>query len=313
MKNPIIVFFGVLLASQDALAQESASRVSSDQTKCESSGAKFHPDLGEYSCHCGGDFVHTLSKACSNLPEKGDFCALRSECNPPSDKRHLTEEDFDTPLLDICLFSGGSREDDGKGGKECVCSGTYVLANSEICSDYRDRDGQINVGGCLDIWQCRQAKSDAERERNKPVQYHMTCHPSRDSLPPFGRPQLADPKGVKDKPACKDGIDNDGDGLIDAKDPGCAGKVKFREDPQCNDGIDNDWDGWIDTEDKDCRRPSDQTEYPLLPGKTQTDCNNGWDDDGDGWYDLGDPGCTSALDTDEREPVYESIGNKSSL
>ena len=48
-------------------------------------------------------------------------------------------------------------------------------------------------------------------------------------------------------PQCRDGIDNDGDGLFDAsEDVGCAGPMGLREDPPCQDGIDNDGDGRID-------------------------------------------------------------------
>jgi hypothetical protein len=48
-------------------------------------------------------------------------------------------------------------------------------------------------------------------------------------------------------PACSDGIDNDGDGLVDfGEDPGCGSNTGGREDPQCDDGIDNDGDGGTD-------------------------------------------------------------------
>jgi hypothetical protein len=61
-------------------------------------------------------------------------------------------------------------------------------------------------------------------------------------------------------PACSDGIDNDGDGLVDfdggasanggvpigLPDPGCAAAASTTESPQCQDGIDNDGDGNID-------------------------------------------------------------------
>ena len=47
--------------------------------------------------------------------------------------------------------------------------------------------------------------------------------------------------------ACQDGLDNDGDGLIDyPADPGCSGANSKKENPQCNDGIDNDGDTLID-------------------------------------------------------------------
>lgn len=47
---------------------------------------------------------------------------------------------------------------------------------------------------------------------------------------------------------CDDGIDNDGDGLIDLEDPDCQ-----PVNPEiCDDGIDNDGDGLIDGDDPDC-------------------------------------------------------------
>ena len=46
---------------------------------------------------------------------------------------------------------------------------------------------------------------------------------------------------------CDDGIDNDGDGLVDfGADPGCQSATSPKENPKCDDGIDNDGDGKID-------------------------------------------------------------------
>jgi cysteine-rich repeat protein len=46
---------------------------------------------------------------------------------------------------------------------------------------------------------------------------------------------------------CDDGIDNDGDGLVDfGEDPGCQTASSPKENPKCDDGIDNDGDGKID-------------------------------------------------------------------
>jgi YVTN family beta-propeller protein len=47
--------------------------------------------------------------------------------------------------------------------------------------------------------------------------------------------------------ACADGVDNDGDGLTDAVDPGCTGVLSPNsENPACDDGVDNDGDGFFD-------------------------------------------------------------------
>ncbi|MHC3994076.1 hypothetical protein ACXWTF_04560 [Thiomicrolovo sp. ZZH C-3] len=75
-------------------------------------------------------------------------------------------------------------------------------------------------------------------------------------------------------PACSDGADNDGDGLADLADPGCADSADDDETdptttatpeplPECSDGIDNDGDGRIDMQDASCSDPSDNDEtYP---------------------------------------------------
>lgn len=62
---------------------------------------------------------------------------------------------------------------------------------------------------------------------------------------------------------CKDGIDNDGDGLSDLNDPGCATKNDKSElNPaiECDDGIDNDGDGAADYNDGGCSSPVDTDE-----------------------------------------------------
>lgn len=71
---------------------------------------------------------------------------------------------------------------------------------------------------------------------------------------------------------CSDGIDNDGNGLIDyPADPGCSGLTDDSESgyfppvnkPQCSDGIDNDGDGLIDLADPACKGdPNGVTEFP---------------------------------------------------
>jgi glucose/arabinose dehydrogenase len=54
-------------------------------------------------------------------------------------------------------------------------------------------------------------------------------------------------------PECDDGLDNDGDGLIDlGADLGCRTSSSAKEDPECDDGLDNDGDGEVDALDPEC-------------------------------------------------------------
>jgi hypothetical protein len=60
-------------------------------------------------------------------------------------------------------------------------------------------------------------------------------------------------------PACSNGEDDDGDGLVDhPADPGCASALATNESPACDDGTDNDGDGAVDhPADPDCATPWD--------------------------------------------------------
>lgn len=57
------------------------------------------------------------------------------------------------------------------------------------------------------------------------------------------------------RPSCEDGVDDDGDGLVDMADPGCPFPSASPENPQCNDGVDNNADGLIDLDDPNCQKP----------------------------------------------------------
>ena len=56
---------------------------------------------------------------------------------------------------------------------------------------------------------------------------------------------------------CSDGIDNDGDGLLDCDDSDCNGldvcSLSESSTGACQDGVDNDGDGLTDCQDSDCR------------------------------------------------------------
>lgn len=103
---------------------------------------------------------------------------------------------------------------------------------------------------------------------------------------------------------CSDGIDNDGDLLVDMDDPGCVSPSDNDESnqvlTQCSDGLDNDGDGLIDMNDPGCANPLDDDETDVVVYQ----CSDGIDNDNDGWIDLQDPGCTSPVDDDEAD-VYQ--------
>lgn len=76
-----------------------------------------------------------------------------------------------------------------------------------------------------------------------------------------------DAGGQLPNPQCSDGIDNDGDGLVDfPADPDCTDALDDSEAdlPQCSDGIDNDNDGLIDfPADPSCTDALDDSEADI--------------------------------------------------
>jgi hypothetical protein len=125
---------------------------------------------------------------------------------------------------------------------------------------------------------------------------------------------IIDPEPVRE---CNDSKDNDNDGKIDLRDPGCATSLDNSEtDPttpppsqlkQCEDGKDNDNDGKIDLQDPDCASAADDiegTDPTTLPPSQPKQCEDGKDNDNDGKIDFGtgannDPGCESKTDDTE--------------
>jgi len=147
---------------------------------------------------------------------------------------------------------------------------------------------------------------------------------------------LAEQARIGVVPPCRDGLDNDVDGLTDREDPGCLRPDDMDEGdempacpspaggsppdpaadgcrpeadiPPCANGLDDDGDGAVDLADTDCldrRDWSESTGALDLPAEfdlTATyPCANGVDDDGDGTADYpDDPDCFSAAWPSER-------------
>ncbi len=104
-------------------------------------------------------------------------------------------------------------------------------------------------------------------------------------------------------PDCSDGLDNDGDGPADSPDdPGCTDGSDLTEMADCSDGLDNDGDGAVDhPADAGCRIATSPREAPA--------CDDGVDNDGDGAIDLADSGCVDPSDTSERLDCDDGIDN----
>jgi hypothetical protein len=104
-----------------------------------------------------------------------------------------------------------------------------------------------------------------------------------------------------DPEACDDGIDNDRDGMVDCRDPGCLGSglcnliivEGARPEPEntfikCTDRIDNDQDGNFDCGDRNCQAIQ---ELCCVTEFSDLFCSDGVDNDDNGFRDCGDFGC----------------------
>ncbi len=138
-------------------------------------------------------------------------------------------------------------------------------------------------------------------------------------------------------PACTDGVDNDGDGLIDfvAGDPGCESALDESEKDEtgsfpCDDGIDNDGDGRIDFDPVTIADPGGvgvlpagvgdpSCGSPSWPGGERSQCADGVNNDGrpgidwDGGFFFGlsgsaDPQCNNPWDNREKRPGTCGLG-----
>ena len=96
---------------------------------------------------------------------------------------------------------------------------------------------------------------------------------------------------------CNDGIDNDGDGLVDCMDEDCKALVPCLENTliACNDLYDNDGDGLVDCFDSDC------WEF-IRCFEREEDCKDGIDNDGDGLIDCEDDSCFGSAECMEDSP-----------
>jgi hypothetical protein len=193
-----------------------------------------------------------------------------------------------------------------------------------------DRRDEVTVVNAYDISQ-RLGRDEVGRrgdwrvrdENPDPVPCAVSAFSDNDPMtapvPVRNAPDNCAPKAPAPLALCADGIDNDGDGLIDfPADPGCVNaddNDEFNAPPpaaQCSDGIDNDADGLVDfPADPGCVDPADNNEFNAPP-PAPAQCADGLDNDGDGLIDFpADTGCTDATDNDETNAPQPPIPNVS--
>lgn len=109
---------------------------------------------------------------------------------------------------------------------------------------------------------------------------------------------------------CGDGLDNDGNGLIDCADLTCANTAACPPPVElCSDGLDNDGNGLIDCADLAC------TGAVGCPPPVAEICGDGIDNDENGLADCKDPACdgTPVCQTAGRELCGDGIDNDHNL
>ena len=100
---------------------------------------------------------------------------------------------------------------------------------------------------------------------------------------------------------CADGIDNDGNGDVDCLDAACAAAAACDESQNCGDGLDNDLDTLTDCDDPDCLN--------IGPCNESLNCGDGIDNDGDGDIDCLDADCLGIGPCDESANCGDGIDN----
>ena len=270
-------------------------------------------------CGDGWDGESTCTDGLDN-DEDGWSDGLDADCDPtnPSD-----QEDG-TAAGGTC---GNGLDDDGDGWIDARDPGCEDGRGAEDdgldptrpCNDGIDNDGHGDADS-LDPY-CNEFGADATAEA---PEFRSSCADGKDSEGTSGNRDLyvddMDPDceikpysveyakswapGSKPAvPACYDGLDNDGDGAVDAADSSCwRADLAFRPDGflndegksngnNCSDGVDSDADGWTDGLDPDC--VANDAEQQTEDGFGLTKCNDGVDNNGDGKIDSQSSYCAN--------------------
>jgi len=221
--------------------------------------------------NCNG-YVDNNDEACdAGCPDDDQdgydsaFCG-GTDCND-------SNEDVNPAASEVCSQNSVDYDCDGRNGcgdtdclddPNCTCSGTCGQLGAPTSGGcYCDNLCDTFADCCADVCvQCTEDEADI-----------CECD----------MPGCAD----SETDLCDDNWDNDGDGLIDCKDPDCASvPACIMEEVNegwfsCGDGVDNNDNGLVDCADPNCSRSILCVE----------ECTDGRDNDGDGDLDCFDSDC----------------------
>jgi len=157
----------------------------------------------------------------------------------------------------------------GSGGSNFVSAAVNVTVQGAPWTTRTVTVGTVTArGGALGPAGATSSTAQIDGQLNAVTPVYVSTNIGAFSVVPvFGFLRLV--FGTSDFPACDDGVDNDGDGLVDyPEDPGCTSDIDPSEnDPAriCDDGIDNDGDGATDyPADPGCLSLADPSEAPDL-------------------------------------------------
>jgi len=149
----------------------------------------------------------------------------------------------------------------------------------------QDVGSGCDPAGCLDFSTSGGTNSESVTLTiNSGQTYYIIVDGWNDNVGPYTLNSTCQASGTPED--CTNGVDDDGDSLVDCADFDCAGTVGCQLE-NCSDGLDNDGDGRVDCADADCTGP------PMpSPDCTPEVCDDGVDNDGDGFTDCDDTECS---------------------
>jgi hypothetical protein len=311
-----------LTTDTNALIGTLNSLVSCEKNACAAAAA-----TGVVSPFCNTQTPSTMSQAQSFLTQIGQVSQSinSTQCSSNPAQASQQANNMFSQLSQLQGFDPVGLNTKAQGDLS-QCQGTTppVLPPTPVCGNGVIETGEECEGSNLNGQTCQnQGFASGNLSCNNACQFDKSAC-SGVFVPPGPTPE------------CANGIDDDGDGLTDMNDPGCANSTDTSElnvpvgtppptggTPACSNGLDDDGDGFIDWDggskgfafaDPACVGSTVTSELPFNggggtpPPSGTTACSNGVDDDGDGFIDwdggskgfaFADPACVGSTVTSE--------------